>query len=492
MPGRPVVHLLVITSFIALQITLASAATAAEIHTAATDGDLGQVETILDSDPNQIGERDESLCSPLHSAAIAGHLEVARLLVDRGADLRATDATGCQPLLYAALGGNVELAAMLLASGAPVDVIDDYENTPLMYAAYGQKPEMVELLAANGADVGHSSNAGLVALHFAARNGDLDLVKLLVEKGARVDQADVYGRNARFFARVKGHDDVVDYLRKRGVPDHYRIGAAAVKVLADDIRVITVPNGNRTNCTAFTSTEGTLLVDTGTATAAPRLRSALADLGDGSIEIIIATHNHPDHIEANPLIDSTATVIDFTNLEELTATGTLTQSEQGMRGRTDRGFDPHYTLRFGGEEIRIIPAAGTHSGTDVLIHFTDSGVVCTGSLVVSEAYPSVSAGSLDPYLEILATMIDVFPSDTVFIPGHGRPIDMEELQAYRRMAERSIRAVRAGMSAGKTIEEMIEGRTLAPWAAYGQCKFMPYQTDRVWISAIWRTLARDE
>jgi hypothetical protein len=56
-----------------------------------TRGDLESVRAILDANDELINQWDESGATPLHYAALNGHREIARLLVERGAEINSTD-----------------------------------------------------------------------------------------------------------------------------------------------------------------------------------------------------------------------------------------------------------------------------------------------------------------------------------------------------------------------------------------------------------------
>lgn len=58
---------------------------------AVTQGDLERVRILLDADGGLVGQRDGSGSTPLHHAAWAGHRDIARLLVERGADINSAD-----------------------------------------------------------------------------------------------------------------------------------------------------------------------------------------------------------------------------------------------------------------------------------------------------------------------------------------------------------------------------------------------------------------
>lgn len=113
------------------------------------DGQLRVVDVLLHAPgleidaPNAVGE------TPLMMAALKGHLDVARQLLERGARL---EKEGWTPLHYAATGPSTALVVLLLDRGARVDVRSPNGTTPLMMAArYGQESS-VDALLSRGAD----------------------------------------------------------------------------------------------------------------------------------------------------------------------------------------------------------------------------------------------------------------------------------------------------------------------------------------------------
>lgn len=79
-----------------------------------------------------------------------GHVEVARLLLDSGAQVNMPADSFESPLTLAACGGHVELAALLIERGANLEEVNDEGYTPLMEAAREGHEEMVALLLGQG------------------------------------------------------------------------------------------------------------------------------------------------------------------------------------------------------------------------------------------------------------------------------------------------------------------------------------------------------
>ena len=64
------------------------------IHVAASAGDVAQVRTLLDAEPQLLERIDRAGGTPLHRAVEASAREVVELLLDRGADIHAVHAAG--------------------------------------------------------------------------------------------------------------------------------------------------------------------------------------------------------------------------------------------------------------------------------------------------------------------------------------------------------------------------------------------------------------
>lgn len=86
----------------------------------------------------------------LMEASMDGHVEVARLLLDSGAQVNMPTDSFESPLTLAACGGHVDLAMLLIERGANIEEVNDEGYTPLMEAAREGHEEMVALLLSQG------------------------------------------------------------------------------------------------------------------------------------------------------------------------------------------------------------------------------------------------------------------------------------------------------------------------------------------------------
>ncbi|XP_061431880.1 ankyrin repeat and SOCS box protein 9-like [Lethenteron reissneri] len=88
--------------------------------------------------------------TPLHEAALHGHLLNLTHLLAQGASVNARTRGGMEPLHAACLGGHARCVEALLKGGARVDVVDVEGATPLLCAARAGSPPCVELLLGGG------------------------------------------------------------------------------------------------------------------------------------------------------------------------------------------------------------------------------------------------------------------------------------------------------------------------------------------------------
>jgi hypothetical protein len=122
--------------------------------------------------------------TPLHSAAQEGHVKMAELLIQQGADVGASNIGGWTPLHAASQGGYVNMAQLLIQNGADVWSFNNHGSAPLHLASHSGHILMVELLLQCGAHVGSCDSKDQTPLHLAALQGNVDIIKLLFESGA--------------------------------------------------------------------------------------------------------------------------------------------------------------------------------------------------------------------------------------------------------------------------------------------------------------------
>ena len=164
--------------------------------------------------------------SVLITAVQKGYLDVAKRLVEAGADVNYRGFMGKTAVYVAVENGRRKELEYLLGEKADVNIVSLAGISPLMEAArQGNKRVLADLLV-SGADVnvierpelGYASetqggsSSGMTALMFAVRGGHDDVVDELLQARAEINIHNANGEDARTIAEAAGYDEIVEML----------------------------------------------------------------------------------------------------------------------------------------------------------------------------------------------------------------------------------------------------------------------------------------
>ena len=154
--------------------------------------------------------------TPLHYAALYGSADAVRILLDRGADVKARNKSEATALIYGAY--NFDKARMLVEKGSDVNARSTAGMTPLLVAVSTHgNTATVRYLLDKGADLKAVVDPiGSDALQLAAMKGDLEMVRLLLKKGADPKQKDRAGFTALLNAFMDPDQERVHVLLDAG------------------------------------------------------------------------------------------------------------------------------------------------------------------------------------------------------------------------------------------------------------------------------------
>jgi ankyrin repeat protein len=148
-----------------------------------------------------------------------GHIELIKILIDRGLDVNDfNEKDGSTPLLWAAEKGCVEVVKELLARGANIDQMNEKNGyTPLILAVQNDHIELVKLLLDKGAAPNQAENEGYTPLLLAVSGEHVEVVKELLARGACVDQVHEHTRRSPLMLAVtNGNVEIVKELLAKG------------------------------------------------------------------------------------------------------------------------------------------------------------------------------------------------------------------------------------------------------------------------------------
>jgi ankyrin repeat protein len=177
-----------------------------------TDQKIGNIEiakVLLDHHAN-INARDRQGMTALHMAANENQIEIAKLLVSRGADKKIEANTGFKAGDIAYLKERHRIFELLLENED--EDIDGPDRTHLAV-----KTGLVTLFKANvpeGTDLNRKNRDGKTLLMIAASQGDIAILETLISKFVNLREKDLEGRTALHLAAIQGHPRAVQVLLK--------------------------------------------------------------------------------------------------------------------------------------------------------------------------------------------------------------------------------------------------------------------------------------
>jgi len=182
------------------------------------DQTLRQHQRMPPSDPQTLEEACES-----------GSLSTAIMCVARGTKVdRSDDAVGATPMHWAALRGHMAILRFLVDQKADVNVKDSRGQTPLFWAITENKLEAANFLLEQGADPHADDQRGCDAYSVACQHGSLAMLHLLhTFHKIDITEADDDNHNCFVWACYKGHLGLAHYLyyvhkMPHNVPDDRR------------------------------------------------------------------------------------------------------------------------------------------------------------------------------------------------------------------------------------------------------------------------------
>src|SRR5215813_5659937 len=152
-----------------------------DIFEASAVGDLERVKELISKDSHLVNAFAPDGFYPLGLAVFFGKKTVAAVLIAAGADVNAVAKNEMRvaPLHAAAAAHQLELATMLVERGADVNARQESDFTPLQEAAATGQVEMIKLFLSHGADVAARNQQGKTALDYAIESGHKEAEEIL-------------------------------------------------------------------------------------------------------------------------------------------------------------------------------------------------------------------------------------------------------------------------------------------------------------------------
>ena len=225
------------------------------------------------------------------------------------------------------------------------------------------------------------------------------------------------------------------------------------------------------NVGAFIGADGIAIVDCGYAPAAPKLEAALRAISEKPIAYVLNTHWHGDHTEADQYFGKTAVIIAHENARKKMQAGTTRFPASPAAALARITFSDRITLHMNGGDLEGVHFDRGHTDTDTVYFFPGGRVVQTGDDFVNWPIPGFPAieqdgdgtGGVDGQIAALEYILSTAPADVKIIPGHGVIASREDAVKMLAVLKDTRAAVLAGISQGKSLEQMKQEKAFARW-----------------------------
>ena len=192
------------------------------LHKASETGNLKMVKALILLGAEVGAKSIPFNLTPLHVAAQSGRTSIVKYFIEKQKiPLESKDGSGQTPLHHA---GNVDVAKYLIEKGADIEAKDEDGNTPLnrraIFCVRDNIPAQPEIDIAKylidmGAQIETKNFLGETPLHTAAECNFAQMVKYLIERGAQVNTRNLRNETPFDLADQNRHFKVAKHLLEK-------------------------------------------------------------------------------------------------------------------------------------------------------------------------------------------------------------------------------------------------------------------------------------
>lgn len=224
--------------------------------------------------------------------------------------------------------------------------------------------------------------------------------------------------------------------------------------------------------------DGVAVIDSQFADTAPMIVTGIRERTRLPIDVLINTHQHPDHTGGNAVMRPSVGKIVAHERAIANLRNAAAQRQGGpgdMSGLPDTPFSTSWSVSIGDETIRLRHYGPAHTGGDAAIFFERANIVHLGDLLNNRGWPNLDApagGSVHGWVSVLETIMQEYPADALYIFGHNEagypPTGTRTDLAFQRDYFLAVIEVAAtAIREGRSREQAISLTTLAGFEHFG-------------------------
>jgi glyoxylase-like metal-dependent hydrolase (beta-lactamase superfamily II) len=218
--------------------------------------------------------------------------------------------------------------------------------------------------------------------------------------------------------------------------------------------------------------DGIFLIDTQFAPIAPFLdRAQRAVSGDRTVDLVLNTHLHGDHVLGNEYFaEAGAIIMAHESVRPALENPVTAQLTGSTPDPLSGGFLPSVnliggeTLTLNGQTVRLHHEPAAHTAGDIWVHFVEADVIHTGDLLFSGWFPYIdldNGGTVEGFIAGMQAIADAAGPDTQVIPGHGPMSTRADLEASIAMLTEARARVAALVAEGHDYQAVLNAEPLA-------------------------------
>ena len=243
-----------------------------------------------------------------------------------------------------------------------------------------------------------------------------------------------------------------------------------VEKLRDNLFVL---KGGGGNTAVFVGAAGITVVDTKNPGWGQPVLDKIKELSPKPVVRIINTHTHGDHVSGNVEFPATVDVVvqenTKANMQAMRPNSTAPETpapnifdQNGGRGMAKRTFKDKMTIGSGAEQIDLYYFGRGHTNGDAWVVWPALRVMHAGDIFSGKTVPILDGRNGGSGIEIgnsLTKAADAIKNVDTIIVGHDKQMTMADLREYAQFNKDFLAFVRAGLTAGKSVDQVA-----AEWA----------------------------
>ena len=251
------------------------------------------------------------------------------------------------------------------------------------------------------------------------------------------------------------------------------MAAAAYQAQPDAPKVIEVEKlkdnlymlkGGGGNTAVFVGATGVVVVDTKYPGWGQPILAKIKEITPKPVTTIVNTHTHADHVSGNVEFPATVDIVvqentkaNMQNMASPTATGTNVFKENPGKGMPTRTFKDTMKIGSGADEVDLYYFGRGHTNGDAFIVFPALRFAHAGDIFSGKNLPLLDTNNGGSGVEIGNTLAKAYAGiknvDSI-ITGHSTVMSWPDLAEYAQFNKDFLADVQAGLTAGKTPDEI--------------------------------------